>query len=115
MIDINKYFVLVPRRDAPPLVQEVEAKIFAWLQQAPRIDPTSNEINLITLERYPKLGNFEITEEIAGHYAGVGKVGTDLMPIYHYFLSLRMTNLKMFKRKPFFIQDNAVLQQQTPK
>lgn len=114
----HRYFVQVQEKNNRlSVVQEVDPKLFAWLQQLTPMDATLNEPNLLQLERYKHLGLFQIVGETQGFYAGIGKMSDgSLLPIYHYFLFVRSTKLISKKKKPYFIADlEAINRQKTLK
>lgn len=112
----HKYFVQLTGYDKNKvIVQEVDPKVFAWLQQLPVMNTLINEPNLLKIERYEKLGLFQPTGEIQAFYAGVARMSDNtLIQQYHYFLGVKFTRLQGRKQKPFLIKDySEILNQKT--
>lgn len=110
----HRYFVqVVEKNKQATYVQEIEPKVFSWLQQLPIMDTTINEPNLLKLERYADMGLFQPTGDIQTFYAGVAKMSDgSLLMQYHYFLGVRPVKLRGTKKKPFLIKDLAEIQAQ---
>jgi hypothetical protein len=104
----HRYFVQISDKTAGVYVQEVEPKLFGWIQKLPPMDTAVNEPNLLQLERYPALGLVQATQEVQTFYAGVGKMSDNSMIMqFHYFLVLKQTKLRNSKKKPYLIKDYA--------
>lgn len=111
----HRYFVRIADKEGSSRVQEIEPKMFTWLQQLPIMDTTVNEPNLLQLQRYQDLGLFQPTEQVEAFYAGVAKMSNNVLILqYHYFVLVRPTKLINHKKKPFLIADyEAILSQKT--
>lgn len=102
----HKYFVQVADKNSQVLIQEIEPKLFSFLQLLPSMDVALNEPNLLKLERYPSLGLVQTTSEIQTFYGGVARMSDNsLIMMFHYFLVLRPTKLQNHKKKPYFLSD----------
>lgn len=111
----HKFFVRILDKEQRNFVQEVDPKMFTWLQQLRTMDATINEPNLLKLERYPDSGLYQPTGQIEAFYAGVARMSDDSLVIqYHYYVNVRPTKLRGHKKKPFLISDyGRILTQKT--
>lgn len=110
----HRYFVqIADKQSSVSNVQEIEPKVFSWIQQLPLMDTSINEPNLMKLERYSKGDLFQPTGNIQSFYAGVAKMSDNSLVLqYHYFLEVRPVKLRGMKRKPFLIKDYAEIKAQ---
>ena len=111
MADPHRYFIRILDKENKNYVQEVDPRLFSWLQQLPVMDTTVNEPNLLKIERYSEQGLYQSTGQIEAFYAGVVRLPNDALIIqYHYFLNIKSTKLKNYKKQPFIISDFSVTQ-----
>lgn len=109
----HRFFVRVADKEERNYVQEIDPKMFSWLQQLPTMDTSINEPNLLKLERYAEDGLYQPTGQVEAFYAGVVRLSNNALVIqYHYFLNVRPTKLKNYKKKPFLISDYNEIQAQ---
>lgn len=102
----HKYFVRIANKEQTNRVQEIDPKMFVWLQQLPLMDASINEPNLLQLQRYRDEGLYQPTGEIEAFYAGIAMMSDNsLVMQYHYFVNVRPTKLKAHKKSPFLISD----------
>lgn len=105
----DKFFVQIVDKGNRGKVQEVDPRLFELIRQTPRMDVSTTEPNLLTLERYPALGYFHPTAEVLTYYAGVSMIGGhDLLPSHHHFLAIMSAKLKPNKKKAIVVSDYAV-------
>lgn len=114
----HKFFVqATDKKTKQTFVQEIEPKLFSWLQELPAMDAVLNAPNLLRLERYEEQGLFQPTGETQAFYAGVAIVNDSnrtMVPQYHYFYLLRPVLFKPQKKQPYLLKDYArILNQKT--